>query len=82
VTKMTAMKADQVLDVRGLSCPLPVLKANRAMASIPAGGTLEVIATDPNAPDDFEAFCATMRHTLLASEDADGTYRFLIRKAG
>jgi tRNA 2-thiouridine synthesizing protein A len=78
---MSAIKADKVLDVRGLSCPLPVLKANRAMATVPAGGTLEVVATDPNAPDDFEAFCRTMRHILVEAAEAGDTYRFLIRKS-
>ncbi len=72
---------DTTLDATGLLCPLPVLKARRALRSVPAGGVLEVLATDPGATKDFEHFCRTTGCTLLAaSEQADGVLRFLLRK--
>jgi tRNA 2-thiouridine synthesizing protein A len=70
------------LDARDLKCPLPVLRARKAMKDVPAGGLLEVRATDPGAPADFEAFCETTGHTLEASEAADGVYTLRIRKIG
>jgi tRNA 2-thiouridine synthesizing protein A len=69
------------LDARGLLCPLPVLKANKAMKALAAGEMLTVVATDPAAPKDFAAFCQTAGHTLIRVEEADGTYTITLRKA-
>ncbi len=74
--------ADKTLDTKGLTCPLPILKAKKAIAGVPAGGTLEVLATDPGAGSDFEAFCKTGGHLLLERSEAGGVFRFLIRRAG
>ena len=61
-----------ILDAKGLRCPLPVLKARKAMKGLPTGGTLRVLATDPGAVKDFEAFCKTTGYRLLAaSQDGD-----------
>ena len=49
--------ADKTLDTKGLNCPLPILKAKKAILEVPAGGTLEVLATDPGSVADFQAFC-------------------------
>jgi tRNA 2-thiouridine synthesizing protein A len=73
---------DVRLDTTGLSCPLPILKAKKAIKRVPAGGTLEVIATDPGAVEDFETFCRVSGHSLVESSQQDGVYRFLIRLAG
>ncbi len=73
--------ADRVLDAKGLNCPLPVLRARRAMRDLALGGVLEVLATDPGAVKDFEAFCETTGDELMESTERDGVYRFLIRKA-
>jgi tRNA 2-thiouridine synthesizing protein A len=70
------------LDTTGLKCPLPVLKARRAMKEIAPGAVLEVRATDPGAVKDFEAFCATTGDELLLSRQEGQTYIFQIRKAG
>ena len=48
--------ADKVLDAKGLNCPLPILKAKKALKDVPEGGTLEILATDPGAVADFQAF--------------------------
>lgn len=73
--------ADRTLDARNLNCPLPILKSKRAMADVPVGGTLEVLATDPGSPDDFIAFCeSTGNHLLEQGTTDDGAFRFLIRR--
>lgn len=71
-----------LLDAKGLKCPLPVLRARKAMKAVAPGGLLEVHATDPEAPKDFEAFCETTGHALLESRSENGTYVIRIRKAG
>jgi tRNA 2-thiouridine synthesizing protein A len=72
-----------ILDATGLLCPLPVLKARRALREVPAGGVLEVLATDPGAVKDFEHFCQTTGCELLeASESPDGVLRFRLKKPG
>ena len=71
-----------VLDAKGLKCPLPGLKARKAMRDVPAGGVLRVIATDPGAAKDFEHFCKTTGHRLLAAREEAGTLIFDIGKAG
>lgn len=73
--------ADKQLDARNLSCPLPILKAKKAIAEVKPAGTLEVLATDPGSVPDFKAFCETGGHTLLEQTAADGVFRFLIRRA-
>lgn len=72
--------ADKVLDTQGMNCPLPILKAKKAINEVPAGGTLEVLATDPGSVPDFKAFCGTTGHTLLEHSEAGGVYRFLIQR--
>jgi tRNA 2-thiouridine synthesizing protein A len=72
--------ADKTLDTKGLNCPLPILKVKKAMGEIPKGGTLEVLATDPGAAADFEAFCRTTGNTLREQSEAGGVYRFVIER--
>lgn len=69
------------LDVKGLACPLPVLKAKKRLKELAAGDTLVVLATDPSAVKDFEAFCELTGHVLVASEAEGGVFRFTLRKA-
>ena len=57
--------ADQLLDAKGLNCPLPILRAKKALKDVAVGGTLEVLATDPGAVKDFEAFCRVTGNELL-----------------
>ncbi|MFQ5775589.1 MAG: sulfurtransferase TusA family protein [Kiloniellaceae bacterium] len=69
-----------MLDAKGLRCPLPVLRARKAMKSVAPGAILEVHATDPGAVQDFRAFCETTGDALLKVSEADGVYVFQIRK--
>ncbi len=73
--------ADQVLDVKGLNCPLPILRAKKALKDMATGATLEVLATDPGAVKDFEAFCRTTGNELVESAEEDKIFRFVIRRA-
>jgi len=71
------------LDATGLLCPLPVLKARRALKPLPPGAVLDVLATDPGAVKDFEHFCNTTGCTLLESlEEPGGVLRFRLKKPG
>ena len=73
--------ADEVLDAKNLNCPLPILKAKKAINGLASGGTLQVFATDPGAVKDFESFCRTTGHELLESGEEDGVFNFIIKKA-
>ena len=73
--------ADQTLDAKGLNCPLPILKAKKALKDVPEGGTLEILATDPGSVADFQAFCRTTGNELVEHDEEGGVYRFLLRKA-
>jgi len=70
------------LDATGLKCPLPVLRARKAMKSVAAGGLLEVKATDPSAVADFKSFCETTGDQLVDWQEEAGVFVFRIRKAG
>jgi tRNA 2-thiouridine synthesizing protein A len=73
--------ADKVLDAKGLNCPLPILKAKKALKDVPVGGTLEILATDPGAVADFQAFARATGNELLEHSEEGGVYRFLLRKS-
>jgi tRNA 2-thiouridine synthesizing protein A len=70
----------QLLDARGLLCPLPALKARRALAALPPGETLIVLATDPEAPVDVGALAASGGHAFSAEREA-GWWRLVVTKA-
>jgi len=72
--------ADHTLDAKGLNCPLPILKARKALKDVAAGETLEILSTDPGSVSDFEAFCRQTGNELLESSTDDSVYRFLIRR--
>ena len=70
-----------ILDAKGLKCPLPVLRARKALKALKPGDILEIIASDPDSPRDFQNFCETTGDTLLKSEESDGLFLFEIQKA-
>ncbi len=71
---------DTTLDVQGLTCPLPVLKANKALRGLPPGARLVVLATDPASVKDFRAFAQETGHALVAFSEERGVYRFTLKK--
>jgi tRNA 2-thiouridine synthesizing protein A len=70
---------DKTLDLKGLACPLPVLKTKKALAGLPKGATLEVFSDDPGAPADFSAFAESTGNTLIEHTETSGVHRFLLR---
>ena len=71
---------ETTLDVKGLNCPLPVLRANRSLRSMAPGARLRVLATDRAAVADFQSFCRETGHALLAWSEDGGVFSFLIRR--
>ena len=76
---MTVMDLVEV-DATGLACPMPLLKAKRALNTMQAGQRLRVLATDQGSVRDFRVFAEQSGHLLLESDEADGVYRYLIEK--
>jgi tRNA 2-thiouridine synthesizing protein A len=72
--------ADKTLDARGLTCPLPILKAKKALGDVPKGGTLEVLATDPGAVEDFKSFCQSTGNTMVEQTESAGVFRAVIKR--
>ena len=67
------------LDVTGLKCPLPILKAKKALAQMEVDEVLTVLATDVGAPDDFAAFCRQTGHVLLESTAKEGVFTLIVK---
>jgi tRNA 2-thiouridine synthesizing protein A len=74
--------ADKTLDAKGLNCPLPILKTKKMLNEVSAGGTLEVLATDPGSVADMASFCRTTGNELVESTKDGDVFRFLIKRAG
>jgi tRNA 2-thiouridine synthesizing protein A len=70
----------RVLDVTGLNCPMPLLKAKKALNDMAPGAVLRVLATDPGSVRDFELFSHQSGNELLSAEEHSGTYVYLLRK--
>jgi len=71
---------DHELDVRGLNCPLPILRAKKALAGMTSGQVLRVQATDPGAVRDFQAFAKQTGNQLLSHSSLDDVFIFLLKK--
>jgi len=72
---------DELLDASGLNCPLPILRAKKALATMESGKLLHVIATDPGSVKDFASFARQTGHELLESKEEGSKFEFLIKKA-
>lgn len=79
---MTETVVDETLDTKGMNCPLPIIKARKALKGMSTGQVLQVLSTDPGSVKDFEAFCRTTGNDLLESGQDDKVYSFLIRNNG
>lgn len=74
---------DVIVDASGLKCPLPILRAKKALAAMESGSVLRVLTTDPHARSDFQAFCAQTGNVLLgqsAADEASGIFHFIQRR--
>ncbi len=77
---MAAFTVTKTLDCSGLLCPMPVVKTKKAIQTMEIGEVLEMIATDPGAMPDMEAWAKQTRHELLESRDEGKSFRFFIKK--
>jgi len=68
-----------VLNAEGLNCPLPIIKAKKALKSVPPGEILEVSTTDPGSVADFAAFCNQTGNELVSSSNEGNIYKFEIK---
>ncbi len=74
------MEFQKDLDARGLNCPLPILKAKKALADMQSGEVLRVMATDPGSVRDFNAFARQTGNQLLAHEEAGKEFTFFLQR--
>lgn len=77
---MNTLNINKELDVTGLNCPLPILRAKKALADMESGQTLKIIATDPGSVKDFAAFCRQTGNPLLSTEESVKNFTFVISK--
>ena len=70
----------EILDVQGLTCPLPILRTKKKLKDVPMGELLQVIATDPGSIKDMEAFCRQTGNELVEWKGENGVYTYLIRR--
>ena len=74
------MEANKEIDTRGLNCPLPILKAKKALSEMQAGEILKVVATDPSSTRDFQAFARQTGNELLEQSQNGGDYIHFMRR--
>jgi tRNA 2-thiouridine synthesizing protein A len=74
------MQFDRELDVKGLSCPLPILRTKKTLAEMTSGQVLRVLATDPGAVKDFQAFAKQTGNHLLGNAEADQVFEFFFKR--
>jgi tRNA 2-thiouridine synthesizing protein A len=74
------MQFDKELDARGLNCPLPILRAKKALTDMGSGQVLKIMATDPGSVKDFQAFSKQTGNALLSSETAADQFIFFMKK--
>ena len=77
---MTTHTIDRELDVKGLNCPLPILRAKKALTDMTSGQVLKVLSTDPGSVKDFAAFCKQTGNALIESSESGDAFVFLIAK--
>ena len=74
------LQISQTLDARGLSCPMPIVKTAQAIKTVPSGGLIEVLATDPGSVKDFAAWSRTTGNELIEQTTDGGVFRFVLRR--
>lgn len=74
------MKTDIVVDTKGMACPMPIVKARRALDTLVSGQVMEVLSTDKGSVNDFQAWVRQMKHELLDYQEENGVYKFYVKK--
>ena len=75
-----SIQVDQEVDAKGLNCPLPILRAKKALTGLETGKVLQVLSTDPGSQRDFEAFSRQTGHELLKTEQLDEVWAFFLKR--
>lgn len=71
---------DREVDARGLNCPLPILKAKKALAELGSGQVLKVVSTDPGSLRDFQAFARQTGNEMIGQSEADRIWTFFLKR--
>lgn len=74
------MKADIQVDTKGLACPMPIVKAKKALDGMQQGQVMELLSTDKGSLNDFQAWVKQTSNELISHEEENGIYKFLIKK--
>ncbi|MFC5402865.1 sulfurtransferase TusA family protein [Cohnella soli] len=74
------MKIDIQVDAKGLACPMPIVRAKKALDTLQAGEHMELLATDKGALNDFQAWVKSSKNEWITHEEKDGVHRFVIKK--
>ncbi len=77
---MPVFEITQIVDARGLSCPMPIVKTAQAVKAIPSGAVVELLATDPGSIKDVAAWCRATGNDLVEQSSDGALYRFVIRR--
>ena len=77
---MALVEIQELVDARGLSCPMPIVKTALAMKTVPSGALVEVLATDPGSVKDFAAWSRTTGNELVDQTSDGAVYRFVLRR--
>jgi tRNA 2-thiouridine synthesizing protein A len=78
---MSEVKVDKVMDLKGLACPMPVVKVSKGMKEVAVGQVIEAVTTDPGSLTDFPAWARTTGNEILKTEQEDGVITFYIKRA-
>lgn len=74
------MQTDLVVDTKGLACPMPIVRAKKALDTLEAGQVMEVLSTDKGSVNDFQAWVKQTKHQLIKHEEENGIYKFYVKK--
>ncbi|MEV5029912.1 sulfurtransferase TusA family protein [Paenibacillus sp. LPE1-1-1.1] len=74
------MQADVIVDTKGLACPMPIVRAKKAIDLLQSGQTMAVLSTDKGSLNDFQAWVKQTKNELLAHEEENGVYTFFVKK--
>lgn len=77
---MPEIQVDREIDTRGLNCPLPILRAKKALADLASGQVLKVVSTDPGSMRDFQAFCKQSGNELLSQQTIEKDFVHILKR--
>ena len=80
IINMDTIKVAKTLDAKGLDCPMPLLKAKKAIEALESGQVLEILGTDEGSKIDLPGWCERVGHTFLGAKDEENFFRFYIKK--